>query len=393
MPLSLLSLFLASFCIGTTEFMIAGLLPEISSDLGVSIPVTGILISGYAIGVAIGGPIMGLLLTPLQRKQAVLILMGIFVLGHLWCAAAPSYGLLLAGRIVISLSHGAFFGIAVIIASTLVPPDRSGRAVAVIGAAITIANVVGVPGGTLIGQTLGWRAVFLVLAALAVLSAAVTTVLLPANRSDRAKAPRFKAQVRALGNQKVFLTFLVIIFEMIGFWSVFTFVAPLLISTSNVSDALVPGLLLLFGVGATVGTLIGGRFADMAPTRLLLLIFPLQAVAFTLVIVASSVLASALALFVLGMTIFAPQAPLVNRLLSGAAAAPELASTLLSTVFNIGIASGALIGASALEGGLDYGQLPWIGLMFAGVTTATMMFSLRLDQHAAVHRNSQAAIE
>lgn len=387
MPLSLLSLFLASFCIGTTEFMIAGLLPAISTDLGVSIPTAGLLVSGYAIGVAVGGPLVGLALTPLQRKQSILILMAIFIAGHLWCALAPSYELLMAGRLVISLSHGSFFGMAVIMAGTLVPPERSGRAVAMIVAGITIANILGVPGGTAIGQLLGWRAVFIVLGALAAATAAAMVFLLPAGSSDRTQAPGVGAQFRALANQEVYMTFIAIIGIMIAFWSFFTFVAPFLTNVSGIPPELVPGLLLLFGVGATAGAFAGGRLADRNPRQLLQWIFPVQALIFIVVLLVSgNAVTMAITLFVLGVVTFTPNAAIVNRLLHGAAAAPELASTLMSTVFNIGIASGAYLGAVALESGASYAQLPWFGIVFCSLATAIVLVSLRLERSGALVR-------
>lgn len=384
MPLSLLSLFLASFCIGTTEFMIAGLLPAISTDLGVSIPTAGLLVSGYAIGVAVGGPIVGLALTPLQRKQGILAVMAIFILGHLWCALAANYGLLLAGRLVISLSHGSFFGMAVIVASSLVPPDRSGRAVALIVAGITVANILGVPGGTAIGQAFGWRSTFYVLGTLGLAATAAMAVLLPSQSTDRSRAPTFAAQFRALGNQEVYMTFLVIIAIMITFWSLFTFVAPLLINVSGLQADYVPALLLLFGVGATIGAFAGGRLADRWPRQLLAWIFPAQIAVFALVLVTSgNAPVMAVVLFILGIVTFAPNAAIVNRLLRGAAEAPELASTLMSTVFNIGIASGAYLGALALANGAGYQQLPLFGLAFGAVATALMLYSLNLEHRTA----------
>jgi DHA1 family inner membrane transport protein len=386
-PPSLASLVLAAFSIGTTEFVIAGLLPSISVDLAVSIPSAGLLVTGYAIGVAIGGPIMGLLLTPFQRKQSILLVMGIFILGHLWCAFAPNYALLMAGRIIISLSHGTFFGMAVIIAGSLVPPDRSGRAVGMIVAGITIANILGVPGGTAIGQVFGWRAVFIVLAVLGGLSAFAMAILLPSSTSDRSQAPKFSDQFRALANHQVYLTFAAIIFMMIGFWCVFTYVAPLLTTTSGIEAEYVPALLLLFGIGATIGAVIGGRLADQTPRQVLFWAYPAQAVVFgSLLFASGSGAAMAAILVVFGIVTFIPNATLVSRLLKGAAAAPELASTLMSTVFNIGIASGAYLGAVALERNVAYAQLPWFGIGMVAVAFGLTLISLGQDKRVGVEK-------
>jgi MFS transporter, DHA1 family, inner membrane transport protein len=339
-----------------------------------------------------GGPIVGLLLTPLQRKQSILLIMGIFILGHVWCAFAPNYALLMAGRIVISLNHGTFFGMAVIIAGSLVPPERSGRAVGMIVAGITIANILGVPGGTAIGQAFGWRDVFIVLAVLGVLSAIAMAAWLPSSTSDRSNAPSFRAQFRALGNHQVYLTFAAIIFMMVGFWCVFTYIAPLLITTSGVRTEHVPALLLLFGIGATVGAVLGGRLADHAPRRLLFWVYPAQALVFATILLGSgSAVAMTVILLVFGIVTFIPNATIVNRLLGGAAAAPELASTLMSTVFNIGIASGAYLGAVALERNTAYAHLPWFGIAMAAVAFGLTVVSLGLDKQVDTAKSAAPA--
>lgn len=387
MPLALLSLFLASFCMGTTEFMIAGLLPAISSDLDVSIPVAGLLVTGYAVGVAVGGPIIALLLAGLRRKRAILVTMAIFLVGHVFCALAPSYELLLTGRIIISLSHGTFYGMAVLAAVGVVPAEKSGRAVALIFAAITIASIAGVPVGTAIGNLWGWRAAFWTLCGVATLFTLALAAFLPGDSGDRKSSPGIGAQLRALGDQKVYLAFGIIIAITIAFWSFYTFVSPFLTAVSGVPETWVPTLLLLFGIGATAGAVLGGRFADLMPQRTLLLTFPIQALIYAgIIVVAGSGTAMGVGLFALGALYFMPNAALTNRILQGASKAPELASTLLSSVFNSGIAAGAFLGARALEQGLPYIDLPWIGVGFSLLAIAGCLLTLRLDgRQSATH--------
>ena len=390
MPLALLSLFLASFCLGTTEFMIAGLLPAISNDLAVTIPVAGLLVTGYAAGVAVGGPVITLMLSGLRRKHAILITMAIFIMGHVFCALAPSYEWLMIGRIVTSLSHGTFYGLAVIAAVGLVPPSRSGQAVSLIFAAITIASIAGVPAGTAIGNLWGWRATFWALGALAGLFTVGLAVFLPGGIDDRKSAPGIEAQFRALGDQKVYSAFAIIIAMTVAFWSFYTFVSPFLTIVSRMSESGVPALLLLFGVGATGGAVLGGRLADWKPGTMLLLVFPAQALTYAAISLAgTNGVTIAVCLVLLGVLFFLPNAALTSRILQGARQAPELASTLLSTVFNIGIATGAFLSARALEGGFRDVDLPWFGFCLCTFAAVICFGTLRLDRED-VSRSARA---
>lgn len=384
MTLALLSLFLAAFSIGTTEFVVAGLLPEISRDLGVSIPTAGLLVSGYALGVAVGGPILSLLTSRFPRKTMVLVLMAVFVGGHVLCALAPSYELLMAARIVVSMSHGTFFGLAAIIAVSIVPEERRGRAVSLVFAGITVANIVGVPLGTAIGNAFGWRATFWVVAGVAVLAALAMALALPRGVAGAQKRATIAAQFRVLGSHKVWLSYAIIVCMMIGTFSFFTFIAPFLTEVSSVPREIVSGLLLLFGLGATLGIFVGGRLADWRPAETMVLGFVLQILVFGAVLAFSSnpVVMGGL-LFCVGGSGFLVGAALQNRILRGAAHAPDLASTLISSVFNIGIAGGAYIGATALGNGAGYAQLPWFGFGLAFVTSGLAIVAFLLDRRPA----------
>jgi DHA1 family inner membrane transport protein len=374
MQFALLALFLAAFSIGTTEFVVTGLIPAIAADLAVSIPTAGILVSGYALGVAIGGPVLALFTSGFPRKSMILALMAIFVAGHVLCAVATSYPMLMAARLVVSISHGTFFGLAAIVATTVVPPEKRGSALALVFAGITVANIVGVPAGTAIGNAVGWRATFAIVGGIAVLAAIAIFVFVPQDHDGKATRGSLVSQFRVLGNQKVLTSYALIIMMMIGFWTLFTFVSPFLTRLSGIPEDTVPWVLLLFGAGSTLGIFAGGRLADWRPQPTILLTFPLQAIVFALMLVFYPNPYVMAALVVLcGAASFVVGTPLQNRILTGAKAAPDLASTLISSVFNIGIATGAWLGATALEGGLPYQDLPWFGLAF-GVACSILAF-------------------
>jgi DHA1 family inner membrane transport protein len=382
-PIGIYVLFLAAFCVGTTEFVIAGLLPDISLDLGVSIPVAGYLISSYAAGVAIGAPAVTLATARIPRKLNLLFLMAVFVAGHVWCAAAQSYDSLIVGRMIVALSHGSFFGVASVKAAAIAPEGRKGTAIAFIFAGITVANILGVPGGTAIGNLFGWRATFWAVGGTAAVVLVAMIFALPKDtRSEKAEA-NFGAQLSALANQKVLLTYLVFSTLLVGFWAFFTFIAPYLLNISQISQGQIPLMLLIFGLGATLGTMAGGRLADQFPNGTLAAAFPIIAVTYLLIVLAGdNATFLAIALFVFGAVGFLPGSPMVNRVLAGASKAPDLASTLVASAANAGIAIGATVGAQALSNGISYEKLPVIGFVFAVAAAAIMLFSLRIERKA-----------
>jgi MFS transporter, DHA1 family, inner membrane transport protein len=275
---ALLSIFLASFAIGTTEFVIAGLVPAIARDLGVDVPTAGLLVSGYAIGVAVGGPILSVLISRFERKSAVLALMGVFVLGQILCAVAPTYSLLMAARVFVSLTHGSFFGVAAILAVSIAGPGKGGSALSFIYGGISIANILGVPGGTAIGDWLGWRATFWVVGAIAVAATIAMTLFLPRADAEKRVPASLRAQLAVLLHHQVWLSYLIGLVWMISFWITFTFVAPLA-EAAGVPKDRVSLVLLLFGAGAVLGTTLGGRLADWSANWTLVIGYTLQTVA------------------------------------------------------------------------------------------------------------------
>lgn len=384
MPLPIFAMFLAAFGIGTAEFVIAGLLPDVSSDLGVSIPTAGLLITAYALGVAAGGPVVTLLISRVARKTALLSLVAAFTVGQALCALAPDYALLMAARLLVSIGHGAYFGVAAIAATRLVPPGQSGRAVALLLAGITVANILGVPAGTAIGNSMGWRATFWAVGGLGVLSLAAIALLVPADKPEHHVQTSLGAQVRVLGRPAIYMSFLVIIIAMVGQFSMFTYIAPFLIEITQVPIDLVPWLLLLFGVGSTIGVLIGGRLADwkLMPTLIGMLLLS-AAVYAVMALFGSSLWVMVASIPIWAGLSFGFGAPVQSRILKAAADAPNLASPLVPTAFNIGIAAGASLGAFALELGWGYSTLPLIGIVASILAALVAAVSARPETSPA----------
>jgi len=384
MPLPLFALFFAAFGIGTNEFVIAGLLPDVSTDLGVSIPDAGYLITLYALGIAVGGPLTSIAIGRLNRKLALLLLVGAFIAGQALCALAPNFATLAVIRVVLAFAHGAFFGVAAIVATSLVPPERHGSAVAILLAGITVANILGVPAGTAIGNAFGWRSTFWAVGLLVLLGWAGIWLFVPkTERAPDAPPPNLMREIRVLGRQAVYLSFALIVVAMIGQFSLFSYIAPLLITVTGVPEQAVPWLLLLFGLGSTAGVLLGGRLADwkLMPTLIGMLI--LSAFIYAVIgIVIHQPVAMGVAIFIWGGASFAFGAPAQTRILRWTTDAPNLASPLIPTAFNIGIALGATIGSVALDRGLGYAALPWIGVVVSLLSMLIALASWSLERRS-----------
>jgi DHA1 family inner membrane transport protein len=379
--LPLLALAMASFGIGTTEFVIMGLLPDVAGDLAVTIPQAGLLVSGYALGVTVGAPILAVATARLERRRALLLLIGIFILGNLLCAVAPTYGLLMAARIVTALCHGAFFGLGAVVASAVVPPEKRAQAIALMFAGLTLANVLGVPFGTALGQAIGWRATFWAVVALGLLAALGLAAWLP--RGMAAPEASLLQEARRLGRLQVLLAMLISIVSSASLFSVFTYITPILEQVTGVSASGVTLVLLLFGVGLTVGNLLGGRLGDwrLMPAVIgIFVVLILVLVAFTAT--SHKLLPAAATIFLWGVLAFALISPLQMRVVSEAHGAPNLASTLNQGAFNLGNATGAWVGGLALTNGLGYAEIPWIGAALAGLGLALSLVSHIADRRA-----------
>jgi DHA1 family inner membrane transport protein len=387
MPLAIIALAVASFCIGTTEFVIMGLLPDVARDLGVTIPRAGLLVTGYALGVVVGAPIVAALVVAVPRKRALLGMVAVFVLGNVLCAVAPSYTVLLGARVVTAFCHGAFFGIGSVVAAQLVSPDRRAQAIATMFAGLTLANVLGVPFGTALGNATGWRSTFWAVAAVGVLAAIAVAIWVPANLAMA--RPNLRAELRVVARPQVLFAMAISVLASASLFSVFTYITPLLEGVTRISPTQVTIALLIFGAGLTLGNLLGGRLADWRLMPSLLGVGAAVVVVLTLFAFTSrwSIAADA-TIFAWGILAFAFVPLLQLRIVDEAAAAPNLASTLNQGAFNLGNALGAAVGSVAITAGLGYGELPWIGAGLAVLALATAAGSMRID--AAERRRAAA---
>lgn len=353
---SLLALAVAAFGIGTSEFIIMGLLPDLSHSLHVSIPKAGVLVSAYALSVTFGSPLVALLLARTERKRAMLILMGIFVAGNLLCALAPNYELLLCARVLTALCHGAFFGIGSIVATRLVPYEQRTQAVTLMFSGLTIANVLGVPAGTALGQAFGWRAAFFALIPVGLVAMAALYRMVP---EQQAESIVLKHEFRAVVRPQVQLVLTLSTVSSVALFCTFTYIAPMLEAVTHLTPHAVTWVLVLFGVSITVGNLLGGRLGDWKPMPLVLGgLAALIAIHLAMPIAMPHVVPAVVLVFVWGMVHFGAIAPLQSRIVEQAKGAPNLASTLNQGAFNLGNALGASLGGIVLATGYGYMRLP-----------------------------------
>jgi DHA1 family inner membrane transport protein len=363
---------MASFAIGTTEFVIMGLLPEVAGDLSVTIPQAGLLVSGYALGVVFGAPILAAATARLERRHALLLLIAIFIGGNLLCAIAPNYGLLMSARIVTALCHGAFFGVGAVVASRVVPAEKRAQALALMFTGLTLANVLGVPFGTALGQALGWRATFWAVVGIGLAVAIALHAWLP--RGMAPSGTGLMQQARTLGRAPVLLAMLISVLASASLFSLFTYIAPVLETVTRETPRQVTWILVVFGAGLTLGNLAGGRLADWRLMPSVIGIFAaLIAVLALFAVTDQSAPLAVMTIFLWGAAAFALVSPLQMRVVNEASGAPDLASTLNQGAFNLGNAAGAFAGELALTHGLAYGSLPWLG---AGLATGGLAFSV-----------------
>ncbi len=350
LPPALYALTAGAFGIGTTEFVIMGLLMQVSSDLGVTIASAGLLISGYALGVFLGAPLLTALTGRWPRKAVLLGLMVVFTLGNLACALAPNYELLMAARLLTSLAHGTFFGVGAVVATSLVPPERKATAISILFTGLTAATLLGVPAGAWLGLQYGWRATFWAVAVLGVLATAIIAWLVPMDRVAPG-GDSFRQEVKVLARPQVLLGLAMTVLGYAGVFTVFTYIQPILTRISGFAESAVSPILLVFGVGFIVGNLLGGRLADkrLLPTllgSLAVLAVVLAAMTFFMQYAWSAILFTGL----LGAAAFATVAPLQMRVLQQAEGAGErLASSLNIAAFNLGNAIGAWLGAVVID--------------------------------------------
>lgn len=381
MPLALLALAAAAFGIGTTEFVMMGLLPEVANDLGTSVPTAGYLVSAYALGVVIGAPLLTALGARVPRRRMLVALMAVFTVGNLASALAPTFGLLIAGRLLAGLPHGAFFGVGAVVAARLVREGRQARAVATMFLGLTIANIVGVPAATLLGQQLGWRATFLVVAAIGLVAmAALVRLLPPLPAGERTGLGR---ELRALGHRQVLLGLLTTVFGFAGVFAVYSYLASMLTEVTGFAAGSVPLVLALFGIGMTLGALAAGPLTDRAlrPT----LYVSLAALALTLTAFHFTAHLKGVApvtVVLIGAVGFLTTTPLQMLVMHKAQQAPTLAAASNQSAFNLANAGGAWVGGLALSAGWGWTSPPLVGAVLAALGLAVALLAGFLDRGA-----------
>lgn len=352
MPVSLLALAAGAFGIGTTEFIIMGLLTQVSQDLGISIPTAGTLISGYAFGVAVGAPVLTLLTRHWPRKQLLLSLMLIFIAGNVAAVFAPNYGSLMAARVLTSLTHGTFFGVGAVVATSLVPKDKQASAIALMFSGLTLATLLGVPAGTWIGQHFGWRMAFAAVAVVGVVALGILALFVPRDLKQSAPAA-LRDELSVLSSTPLWLGLGMTVFGFGGVFALYTYVEPLLSQITHMGNTGVAISLLLFGAGSAVGNIAGGKLADRGVVRALWI--TLGGLVAVLVLgrwafgqsgaVAMAYVAA------LGVVAFATVAPMQMRVMQGVGSqGATLASSLNISAFNLGNALGAWVGGSLIAG-------------------------------------------
>ncbi|MEV5546002.1 MFS transporter [Streptomyces sp. NPDC052309] len=364
MPLALLALAVVAFGIGTTEFATMGLLPQIADGIGVSVPHAGNLVSAYALGVVVGAPVLTGIGARIPHKRLLLLLSGLFVIGNIASALAPNFGLLFAARFLAGLPHGALFGVGAVVASRLVTPERAARAVSKMFLGLTIANIVGVPAGTALGQQLGWRSAYVAVAVIGVVALASLACFVP--HQPRGRQSGIRHELRAMGNRQVAIGLATAVVGFGGFFAVYSYLVPMLTNLTGISDSSTALVLALYGVGMTLGTLIAGPLTDRAlrPTLyagLALLAAALVTFYFT---VHSTVLALVTVTFIGAMGSFITT-PIQMLLMAKAKDAPTMAAASNHSAFNLANAGGAWLGGLAISAGWGWASPTLVGAALA----------------------------
>jgi DHA1 family inner membrane transport protein len=383
MPFAVYALAIAAFAVGTAEFVISGILPLLAGSLEVSIPTAGLLVTAYAIGVAIGGPVLTVLTARFSQRAVLIGVMILFTVSQVLCAFAPDYGWLLGARLLSSIGHGAFFGAGNIVVANLVPPARRGAAFSLFIGGITVANLLGLPGGTAIGVEFGWRTTFLTVAVLGAVAAMVLLFRLPKAEEVLEARPSFRAQLAELRHQQVWLSYLTIALVMVGSLAWGTYQTAAMIEVVGINPEWVWVYLLVGGLGAVLGIYAGGRGTDWKPMPTLITVLLAQAFFFfTMIFALHDQVWFTVNLMISSILGFAFSTPLQARVITAAHKAPNLASSLISTAFNVGIAAGAATGAWLLNSGVSYADIPAVGVVFSLLAALTASISYRLERRA-----------
>ncbi|WET80400.1 MFS transporter [Amycolatopsis sp. QT-25] len=382
MPVALLALAIGAFGIGTTEFVMMGVLPEAAADFGVSIPSAGYLISGYALGVVVGAPLLTAAAVRLPRKTMLLAMMGLFTLGNALFALSPNQGFGVAFRFLAGLPHGAFFGAGAVVASSLAKPGERAKAVSMMFMGLTLANVVGVPLGTLLGQKVGWRATFGVVAVIGLLAMSAIAKLIP--HQGKPVEPSLRGELGAFRRPQVWLALAIVTFGLGGVFACLSYIAPMLTDVTGYSPSNVTLLLSLAGVGMTIGNYLGGRLADKAlMPGLYVALIGLASVLAIFTVTANGKVGAAVTIFFVGLSGFMIGPMMQARVMEKAGGTPSLVSAAVQSAFNIANSIGAYLGGLVIAGGLGLVAPNWVGASLAVLGLSLAVVSGGLDRREA----------
>ncbi|MCP1108536.1 MFS transporter [Serratia nevei] len=372
----LLALAVGAFGIGTTEFSPMGLLPTIAKGVDVSIPMAGMLISAYAVGVMVGAPLMTLLLSHRARRSALIFLMAIFTLGNVLSAIAPDYTTLMLSRIITSLNHGAFFGLGSVVAASVVPKEKQASAVATMFMGLTIANIGGVPAATWLGETIGWRMSFLATAGLGVIAMLGLWFSLP--KGSAGARPDVKRELSVLVRPQVLTALLTTVLGAGAMFTLYTYISPVLQHITEATPLFVTVMLVLIGVGFSIGNYLGGKFADRSESATLKgFLLLLVAIMLLIPLLARNEIGAAVSMVIWGAATFAVVPPLQMRVMRVASEAPGLSSSVNIGAFNLGNALGAAAGGAVVSAGLGYSFVPVMGAIIAGLALLLVLLTGR----------------
>lgn len=385
LPAALWALTISAFGIGTTEFVIVGLLPTVANDLKTSISSAGLLVSLYALGVAVGAPILTALTSRINRKKLLLGVMVLFIIGNGLASIAPSFITLVLARILTGFAHGVFFSIGATIAASLVPEDKRASAIAIMFAGLTVAIVTGVPLGTYIGQHFGWRATFIGVAALGIIGLIASSLLIP-DSLQKSKPLQLKDQLKVLKNPSILLVLAITALGYGGTFVSFTYMAPLLENISGFSADATSLLLLIYGIAIALGNVIGGKVANKKPIKALMIMFVLQAlVLLVLSFTVFNKIATVITLFAMGILAFSNvpglQLYVVQMAEKYLPGTEDVASALNIAAFNVGIAIGAFIGGHVVESALGIQSTPWVGAVLVAIGFLVTLISYKREKN------------
>ncbi len=392
MPIAVYVLGLSVFALGTSEFMLSGILQPLARDLKVSIPQAGLLVSAFAIGMVVGAPVLAAATLRLPRRTTLITLLGLFGLGQVAGALAPTYGVLFASRVVSALACAGFWAVGAAVAVSLVPVTARARAMAVMVGGLSIANIAGVPAGALLGQHAGWRSAFWAVAVLAVIGLVGVITLVPSTPVPTGdERPRLRRELTIYKDKQVWLALTATAMNGAAVFALFSYLSPLLTDTAGLAESWVPTVLALFGVGALIGTFIGGRIADARPFGTMFIgISASTAVLALLALTAHSPVAAVALSLMLGVTAFTTAPALNARMFNVANAAPTLAGATTTAAFNIGNTLGPWLGGLAIGAHWGYPSVAWTGSALAAVAVAVTAVAFRLHRSAA-HRSKLIA--